>query len=133
MKMFISIFATGVVLLAAPSVFARSAQDEILKSYQQQAGAPFSAARGKTLFTARHEGGKAETPSCTTCHTGSPLKTGTTRVGKPIAPMALSRSPERYSDLKKVKKWFRRNCRSVLGRECTVQEKGDFLTFMFNQ
>jgi len=46
--------------------------------------------------------------------------------------MAVSVNPERYQTLKKVEKWFRRNCKSVLGRECTVTEKGDFLTFMKN-
>jgi hypothetical protein len=47
--------------------------------------------------------------------------------------MALSKTPDRYTDPKKVAKWFRRNCKSVLGRECTPLEKGDFLAFMMNQ
>jgi len=29
-----------------------------------------------------------------------------------------------------VAKWFRRNCKTVLGRECTAQEKGDILTYL---
>ena len=133
MKMIIPALTVSALLLAAAPVIAASAQEQILNHYQQQAGAPFSAARGGALFSATHKGGKAQTPSCTTCHSKSPLNTGSTRVGKPIAPMALSRTPERYSDLKKVKKWFRRNCRSVLGRECSAREKGDFLTFMFSR
>jgi len=64
---------------------------------------------------------------------GPPRKTGKTRTGKPIKPMALSKTPDRYSDPEKVEKWFRRNCRSVLGRECTPVEKGDFITFMISQ
>jgi len=121
------------IIVASSVVSAGPAQDSILKHFQQQAGTPFSAERGKALFITRHGSGKPETPSCTTCHGNSPLKTGSTRAGKEIAPMALSRTPDRYSALKKVEKWFRRNCRSVLGRECTLQEKGDFLTFMINQ
>ncbi len=93
----------------------------------------FSASRGETLFRARFAGGKPKTPSCTACHTVSPLKAGETRAGKPIQPMAVSVTPNRYMDPKKVAKWFRRNCKSVLGRECTSQEKGDFLTFMIGQ
>ncbi len=77
--------------------------------------------------------GKSETPACTTCHTASPSKMGETRAGKPIEPMAVSVTPDRYTDPKKMAKWFRRNCKSVLGRECTAQEKGDFLTFMISQ
>ncbi len=124
----------GLILALTPvGAQAGPAQQKVLDHYKQQAKAPFSAERGKALFLAKHKGGKPETPSCTTCHTDSPFKTGRTRVGKDIAPMALSRTPDRYSDLKKVEKWFRRNCRSVLGRECTVQEKGDFLTYMMSQ
>lgn len=93
----------------------------------------FSAARGKTLFLAKSSSGKPETPSCTTCHSSSPTKAGETRAGKVIDPIAVSRTPDRFTDPKKVNKWFRRNCNSVLGRECTALEKGDFLTFMISQ
>ena len=58
---------------------------------------------------------------------------GVTRAGKPIEPMAVSKTPNRYTDHRKVAKWFRRNCKSVLGRQCSPREKGDFLTFMINQ
>lgn len=92
--------------------------------------ASFSAARGKAFFEARHSGGKPETPSCTTCHTANPRAEGRTRAGKPIAPMAVSANPERFTDPAKIEKWFRRNCKSVLGRECTPAEKGDVLTYL---
>jgi len=93
----------------------------------------FSADRGRALFLATPASGKPETPSCTTCHTTDPRGVGQTRAGKIIEPMALSKSPDRYNDLKKLKKWFRRNCKSVLGRVCTAWEKGDYLTFMISQ
>ena len=93
----------------------------------------FSATRGQLLFQSTFTTGKPETPSCTSCHTNSPLKAGRTRAEKEIAPMALSRTTERYSDLKKVEKWFRRNCKSVLGRVCSPLEKGDFITYMISQ
>lgn len=127
--------AATAVILSTASAHAGPAQDKILKHYQDLAGADkaFSAERGKAFFLAKHSGGKPKTPSCTSCHTSSPLKTGKTRAGKDIKPMALSKTPDRYSDLKKVEKWFRRNCRSVLGRECTPVEKGDFLSFMISQ
>jgi len=93
----------------------------------------FSAERGRILFTSRPATGKPDTPSCTSCHTKDPRAVGQTRAGKEIKPMALSRTPDRFSDIKKVKKWFRRNCKSVIGRVCTALEKGDFLTFMVSQ
>jgi hypothetical protein len=93
----------------------------------------FSAERGAAFFAATHTGGKPDTPSCTTCHGTSPQEPGKTRAGKVIAPLAMSKTPERYTDAAKVAKWFERNCMSVLGRECTAVEKGDFLTFMISQ
>ena len=92
----------------------------------------FDVGRGKSLYITKSLDGKKDTPSCTTCHTNDPTKVGETRAGKTIDPMAASASPQRYQSLKKAEKWFRRNCKSVLGRECTVTEKGDFLTYMKN-
>ena len=90
----------------------------------------FSAERGRAFFLAHHNTGNANTPSCSTCHTRDPRNEGQTTVGKAIAPMAVSRTPKRFTDLAKVQKWFRRNCDTVMGRQCTPQEKGDFITFM---
>jgi hypothetical protein len=80
----------------------------------------------------QNTGGKAATPSCSTCHTSDPRNVGHTRVGKPIQPMAVSRNPNRFTDAAKVEKWFRRNCKSVLGRECTPTEKGNYITYMMS-
>lgn len=91
----------------------------------------FSAERGGAFYRATHPGGKQA--SCTTCHGGSPLDKGATRAGKEIAPMAISKSPARYTDRATVEKWFARNCPDVLGRTCTAKEKGDFITFMAGQ
>jgi hypothetical protein len=93
----------------------------------------FSAERGEHLFRTNFSTGKPDTPSCTTCHTTDPRKTGQTRAGKDIEPMAASANPNRYSDQAKAEKWFGRNCNNVLGRECTATEKGDFITFMLSQ
>ena len=41
--------------------------------------------------------------------------------------MAVSVNPKRLSDPAKVEKWFGRNCRWTLGRDCTPQEKADFV------
>ncbi|WP_417793687.1 DUF1924 domain-containing protein [Terasakiella pusilla] len=133
-KPFIIVLGLGAVAFAA-SVQA----DTILPEYEAQARAAdpsfrgFSAERGQAFYLKDHATGKVETPSCTTCHMGNPTQAGRTRAGKTIAPMALSQTPDRFQDVKKVEKWFRRNCKSVLGRECSAQEKGDFITFMKTQ
>jgi hypothetical protein len=93
----------------------------------------FSVERGEHLFRTHFSTGKPDTPSCTACHTTDPRKTGQTRAGKDIEPMAASANPKRYTDQEKSEKWFGRNCNNVLGRECTPMEKGDFITFMLTQ
>ncbi len=128
-----SLFAFAALMAVTAPAMAGPAQDKMLAHFQAQAQSPASTARGQSLFEGRFTGGKPETPSCTSCHTASPAGVGKTRAGKEIAPMALSKSPERYSDLKKVEKWFRRNCKSVLGRACSAQEKTDFIAFMISQ
>jgi hypothetical protein len=126
--------AAGLALAAQAA--AGPGQQALLDSYAALAKAAdagfsgFSAERGKAFFLARNTTGNADTPSCSTCHTTDPRNPGQTRVGKAIAPMAVSLSPDRFTDMDKVEKWFRRNCNTVLGRECTPQEKGDFITYM---
>ena len=62
-----------------------------------------------------------------------PHNAGQTTVGQAIKPMAVSVTPDRFTDMAKTEKWFRRNCKTVLGRECTPVEKGDFIAFMTSQ
>ena len=110
--------------------------DDLINHYaaqvksETQSFAGFDSNRGKDLFLKEFTTGKKATPSCTSFHTNNTTQSGKTRAGKPIEPMAVSVNPTRYQTLKKVEKWFRRNCKSVLGRECTPTEKGDFLSFM---
>ena len=94
----------------------------------------FSPERGQAFFHARHASGRPDTPSCTSCHTAN-LKNGgqQTRTGKAIEPMAASVAPQRYTEFSNVEKWFKRNCADVLGRECTLSEKGDLLAYLLSQ
>ncbi|MEJ2118406.1 MAG: DUF1924 domain-containing protein [Alphaproteobacteria bacterium] len=134
------IFIVVGVVAAAPAVAAEMSppQKAIYDQYASAAKsadpafAGFSAERGKTLFQSTHTGGKPDTPSCTTCHTKDLTKAGETRAGKPIEPMAVSVNPKRITNAADVEKWFTRNCSSVLGRECTVVEKGDVLTYLLS-
>ncbi len=89
--------AIAVTLAAGP---AWPLADGVLGYFQNKAGSAFSADRGKALFQARHGSGKPDTPSCTSCHGSSPQKTGKTRAGKEILPMAFSREHDRWPALK---------------------------------
>lgn len=109
-------------------------REDILAGYAAAAkSSDFSARRGEALHTSSFAGGKAGTPACTSCHGKDPHAPGQTLAGKRIEPVAVSAAPQRYTDPVKVEKWFKRNCNEVLGRECTAQEKGDWLTFMMGQ
>jgi hypothetical protein len=116
-----------------PSVsnLVKSYSDAIGKSDRQGAG--FSAERGKEFFFKERINPKGIKDSCTTCHTPNLKESGKTSAGKLIDPMAPSVNPKRLTDPKEIEKWFARNCKQVLGRECTPQEKGDVLTFLITQ
>lgn len=115
--------------------FAGAAVSLVLLITQAAVAAPSgeAAARGKTLYAKTFSGGKPDTPSCTSCHGDDPRAPGRSRTGKTIEPMARSVTPSRYGDPAKVEKWFKRNCVEVIGRECTAQEKGDWLAYMSAQ
>ncbi|MBN8279455.1 MAG: DUF1924 domain-containing protein [Gammaproteobacteria bacterium] len=84
------------------------------------------AGRGAAFFRA-----KGAEWSCTTCHTADPRNPGRHVVtGKTIEPMAPAANPRRLTDAAKVEKWFRRNCRDVLDRECTAAEKADVVAYL---
>ena len=126
----------GIVALILSAPVAAGPRDALLTQYAAEArGATptfsgFSAARGKTVHNQIFAGGKAGTPACVSCHGNDPRVAGRTRSGKAVEAMAVSVTPTRYLDAAKVEKWFRRNCNEVLGRACTAQEKGDWLTYM---
>lgn len=122
---------TAFVILGAAGALAQTPQ-EILAAYQAQAGgkADFSAARGKEFYLAKSANGKA----CASCHSENPKASGQhERTGRRIDPLAPSANAERLTEMAKVEKWFGRNCRDVLERACTLQEKGDFVAFLIAQ
>ncbi len=122
---------------AAPAVYAAEPNPKVkalIDSYKKDAGVQsFSAEDGKRFFNSKrtHSENKEER-SCTTCHTTDPRQPGKTRVGKLIEPLAPSVNKERFTDPKKIEKWFNRNCKWVLERECTPKEKGDYITYMMS-
>jgi Domain of unknown function (DUF1924) len=94
-----------------------------------QAGAPGKADRGQAFFTAKH--GKEW--SCSSCHGQPPTAKGKhASTGKVIEPLAPAANPAAFTDAAKVDKWFRRNCKDVLARECSAAEKADVLAYLIS-
>jgi len=126
------LIVTAMVAALATGANAGPREDIIAGFTNQGAGAP-NPASGEKMFNTVFGTGKPDTPGCTTCHGKDPHQSGQTRTGKSIDPMAVSKTPDRFTDKAKVDKWFLRNCQGVIGRECTAQEKVDFISFMMTQ
>ena len=123
---------TSLLLLSA-SAAAADTPASFMARYAQQAGVAVTAlspARGEALYRGEHPGKNGATQRCASCHTANPKQAGQTRVGKRIEPLAPAANPQRFTDAAKVEKWFRRNCTDVLARECSAQEKGDFIAWL---
>ena len=132
-------FSTAVVLclLAVPALAGDPARDALLADYATQAKrddaafAGFSADRGKLIYVTRHAEAKPDIQACAACHGDDPTKPGqSAKTGKTIEPMAVSANPKRFTSMEDVEKWFGRNCREVLGHDCSALEKGDYITFL---
>jgi len=130
--------ALALLVFAAPVAFAAPPAD-LLSEYAAQARRAdpaftgFSGERGAELYqrSVTTPGGRAS--GCSSCHSSDPRRPGRhARTGKEIAPLAPAAAPGRLTDLAKAEKWFGRNCRDVLARECTPQEKGDFVRFLID-
>jgi hypothetical protein len=90
------------------------------------------AERGQQLWSQQFKV-DGQTRSCTTCHGAGPREAGKhQRTGKTIEPMSPAVNPERLTDPKKMQKWFKRNCKWTLGRECTAQEQADVIDYLRN-
>jgi uncharacterized membrane protein len=101
-----------------------------LQRWTAEAGAPGNAERGRAFFTTKH-GGEW---SCSSCHNAPPTTEGKhASTSKPIAPMAPAFNAKAFTDEAKVDKWFRRNCKDVVSRECSAAEKADVLAYLIAQ
>jgi len=126
MLFWITVLAWSGSSMAAPAV------DTLLESYRQQGATSFNAEAGKAFWTQKfNPSGANQTRQCASCHTADPRNSGKhARTGKPIEPLAPSVNGKRLTEVRKINKWFYRNCKWTVGRECTAQEKGDLLVWL---
>ena len=106
-----------------------TAVKNLLQDYAMQGAATADTEQGRQLWKKTYN--KNGERSCASCHTNDLTRNGKhIKTNKDIEPMSPLVNPERLTDRKKVNKWFKRNCKWTLGRECTAQEKSNFLVFI---
>ena len=114
--------------------------DEYLNSLKQEAlkenpnFKAFDAKRGEEIFTSKHMGKKGKEISCTSCHGTDLSKSGeNVFTAKTIEPLSPKANPKRFTDVKEIEKWMKRNFNDVYNREGTALEKGDVTTYIINK
>lgn len=130
----LGIAAAALMALMLQDVHADAVADA-LDDYRAQGVGTFDATAGESrwrqAFPDPAGGGSI---SCASCHGEDLREAGRhLRTRKPIEPMAPSVNSARLTDRGKIEKWFLRNCKGTWGRECTPQEKGDFLLYLRQQ
>ena len=121
---------TAACLMAAvlsPCATWATTPTEQLAAFSKEAGTSAQPGRGQQFFTSKH----GKDWSCASCHTAMPTGEGKhASTGKVIRPMAPAANADRFTDVAKIEKWFRRNCNDVVGRECSAAEKADVVAWL---
>jgi hypothetical protein len=127
---FIALLTIGLAAAAAAQA-SQTAVDNLLRAYRSGDATEFAADRGAELWRRQTPGSDGTERACTSCHGDDLRQPGRhASTGKIIEPMAPSVRADRLGDPAKIEKWFKRNCTWTWGRECTSQEKGDFLAYL---
>lgn len=124
----------GLVISYSTSLMAANIDNEVTTKTNNQMTPP-SLAKGQQLWQQKFTGKKPYAErSCTSCHgTNVTLMGKHIKTNKQIKPMALSNNSNRFTKKTKVDKWFLRNCKWTMGRECTQQEKTDITAYLKSQ
>ena len=111
-----------------------SVVNELLQLYQMQGASTPKSERAKSLWVSKFPGkGEFKQRSCSSCHGSDLTQAGKhVKTGKTIQAMNPNVNASRLTEKRKIEKWFKRNCKWTFDRECTVQEKADFLHYLSN-
>jgi len=113
---------------------ATTATEELWKQYESEGAKNFDTKRGEENWKKQVKNEEGKDFGCESCHSKDLKNKGQhVKTNKVIEPMAPSINPERLTDVKKIEKWFKRNCNDAWGRACTAQEKGDILKYLIKQ
>ena len=135
-KLLIGFLTTSFLITQVSSVNADEATvNTLMESYQSQGAKSGNALRGEKFWNKTFSGKAPFTErSCKSCHTANLKNKGEhVRTGKILESMAPSINKSSLSKVKKVKKWFKRNCKWTTGKECSAQQKADILAFIKQQ
>lgn len=95
---------------------------------------------GKAFFNREVTRSKGDTRSlgraiaCASCHTSNPANVGKHIVtGKSIAPLSPNVNGERFANIKKVELGFTKHCNNVLGSDCSLAEKGNYIAYLLTE
>lgn len=124
-----AVIALAILGNAKPLYAADTTPEQQLAKWSAAAGSTGNAERGRAFFQAQH-GGEW---SCASCHGQTPLAQGRhASTGKAISALAPRSNPMSLTDTARTDKWFRRNCKDVLSRECSAAEKADVLAYLMS-
>ena len=135
-KLFIGFLTTSFLITNFSSVMADEATvNTLMKNYQSQGAKSGNAQRGEQFWNKTFTGKPPFTErSCKSCHSSNLKNKGEhVRTGKTLKPLAPSVNETSLSKVKKIKKWFKRNCKWTTGKECNAQVKADILAFIKQQ
>ena len=128
-------------LLALFGLISFSAQADVVtaeqaaKDYGRYAKAlnpksTLSAEAGRAFYTKKVMTGSKDV-SCAACHGDNPAQPGKhNETGNAIKPMAPSANPQRFSSVNKAAQGFTKHCKDLYGKDCSAQDKGDFVTYL---
>lgn len=130
----ISLIISLFIISSAVSFAADNAVEQLISSYPSDTPVG-DAKKGQSFWNQKFSGKAPFTErSCQTCHTSNLKQSGEhVRTKKVIKPLAPSVNPQSLADIKKIKKWLKRNCKWTIGRECSAEEKTHLLTFLKQQ
>jgi hypothetical protein len=150
------------VLIALPSSACLAlGPDDFLLKYEldsrrdDPAFAGFSLERGKELYFSRHRMADGSDLSCASCHHQDPRREQFAhhdpipcrachgivesnnydpipKIKRQLLPISPLANADRFTNEWQVERWFGKNCRLLLQRECTSLEKGDFLFWLMS-
>lgn len=100
-----------------------------LARFSSEAGRSGQVEPGRQFFVNKH----GQEWSCASCHGEPPTRNGRhANTGKVLEPLAPAFNVKSLTDTARVDKWFRRNCKDVLSRECSAAEKADVLAWLLS-
>ncbi len=114
-SIFLAIATLNILISSDLDIYLKSLEEQVKKVEPDFKG--FSIQRGKDIFFSKHIGKRGKEISCSSCHTENLRSIGENIfTGKKLEPLSPAVNPKRLKDIKRVKKWLKRNFKDVYNR-----------------